>query len=206
MTRVLNALDDATAQRIRDAIAGKPQLKEPKAPKAKGPKCMCSQFHNYNPRTGAHIVQLPIYLSQPKRFVPPRQMTGAQIRWRLAKEAEEYEEMREGITADIQRYFPNGIEGLQHIEYVRLSNRAGNPKTEMDDDNLSACFKVVRDATSRYARWGAEWPKHTDKLGQADGYLKQVGVTWIYRQQKCAANPRLHGIQIILHCAPSTTT
>lgn len=206
MTLVRNAVPPETAALIRARIAGKPLPPAiAKAPKEPGkPKCMCSQFHRYNPENNSHLVQLPIFLAQPKRFVPPRKMTGAQIKWRLKCEAEEYEELRDGITADIQRYMPNGIRGLQRIEYVRLSSRAGS-SNEMDDDNLAACFKVVRDAVCIYARWGSEWLRHKDAIGHADGYLKQQGVKWTYRQQKCSANPRLHGIQIVLHCAPRMT-
>lgn len=204
MTRVLNQLDADTAARVRAAISGKPVLKEAKAPKAPpGPKAMCQRLHRYYTATNTHVIQLPHHLTQPKRFVPPRGMTAAQIKWRLMREAEEHEQFFESVCDDIQHYLPRGIEGLRAIEYVRFSRYAGGPN-EMDDDNLSACFKAVRDAVCAYARWGPEWRKHRDAVGHADGYLKRQGITWAYKQRKCEANPRAHGIQIWLHCAPPT--
>lgn len=213
--RILNAIAPETAALIRAHIAGKPVPKAiAKAPKKPpGPKAMVTQLHRYLPNRnaeyvldgfGCHVIQLPIYLTQPKRFVPPNGMTSRQIKWRLMREAEEYAELRQSIVRNIQRYLPNGIVGLNAIEYVRLSIYGGGPK-EMDDDNLVACFKIVRDAVCAYARWGADWELHLDALGHADGFLKQQGVKWVYRQTKCEANPRAHGIQIWLHCAPRTT-
>ena len=75
----------------------------------------------------------------------------------------------------------------------------------MDDDNLGQCFKAVRDALCAYARWGPDWIEHRDAIGHADGWLKKRGVKWVYKQRKAEPNPRAHGIQIWLHCAPRTT-
>jgi hypothetical protein len=208
MTRVLNALDAATAADIRAAISGRPNLKAAKAaPSPKQPKCMCSQFHKFDPPTNRHTVQLPIYLGQEqiKEFVPPYGMSGDRVTKVLRAKRYAYQKLRNGVGVDIERYFPNGIETLTAIQYVRFSMYAGGPK-EMDDDNVSAVFKPVRDALCSVAYYGSAWRQHIDTIGNADGYLKQRGVTWLYRQAKCAGNPRLHGIQLILHCAPNTTT
>lgn len=205
MTRVINAIDAATAQRIRDAIAGKPQLRGAKPKAERKPKCMCSQFKSYSPTTGAHIVQLPVYLGQEqiREFVPPPNMSGERVKKVLYAKRREYVKLRDGVANDMARYFPNGLEGLTSIQYVRFSMYAGGPK-EMDDDNVSAVFKPVRDALCSVAYYGSAWRQHIDTIGNADGYLKQRGVKWLYRQAKCAGNPRRHGIQLILHCAPRT--
>jgi hypothetical protein len=207
MTRLINALSPEDAQRIRDRIAGKPlppAIAKPK--KAQPVKCLVSQYFSYNPRTNSYLIQLPEFLSQPREFVPPPSMSATQVRKVLYARRNDYEKLRDSVGVRIERYMPNGVPGLKRIEYVRLSSRAGNPATEMDDDNLSACFKPVRDAVCAYVRWPHEWREHVERtLGQADGWLKQQGVTWIYRQAKCAANPRLHGIQIVLHCAPHSS-
>lgn len=207
MTRVLNALDAETAARVRAHIAGKPvPLAVAKPKQERKPKCMCSQFKKYNPTNGSHIVQLPVYLDQTqiKEFVPPPNMSGEQVKRVLFGRRRDYVKRRDGVAADIERYFPNGLPNLRAIEYVRFSVYAGGPK-EMDDDNVGAVFKPVRDALCSVAYHGSAWRQHIDTIGNADGYLKQRGVTWVYRQAKCAGNPRLHGIQLILHCAAAST-
>lgn len=207
MTRVLNAVYDAEqAARIRAHIAGKPvPLAAAKPKAARKPKCMCAQFKKYNPANSSHVVQLPVYLGQEqiREFVPPPGMSGDKVRKVLYAKRREYVQLRDGVANDIERYFPNGLEGLTAIQYVRFSMYAGGPK-EMDDDNVSAVFKPVRDALCSVAYHGSAWRQHIDTIGNADGYLKQRGVTWLYRQAKCVGNPRLHGIQLILHCAPRT--
>jgi hypothetical protein len=199
-TRMLNAIPRENAADYRRALAGKP-LKALK--RSKGPKCLVEPYFSYNPRTGVYLIQLPEHLEQPREFVPPKWMSDARVRNVLQARRSAYEALRGRVANEVERYMPQGVIGLQHIEYVRLSNRALNIKTEMDDDNLWACFKPVRDAVCAYARWHHEWRAHVKHtFGQADGYLKQQGVKWTYRQAKCASNKRAHGIQIRLHCSP----
>jgi hypothetical protein len=205
VTRVLNQMSQETAALFRAQLHGKP-MPPPiaKAPRRTGkPKVMVPQLKRLLHE--AHIVQLPIFLAQPKRLYPGRETTAASIKWRLRQEAQEYEALRDGVGRILGGYYQNGLPaGLRSIDYVRLSVRAGNPKTEMDDDNLGACFKPVRDAVCAFARWGADWHDHMNIIGQADGWLKQQGVQWLYRQAKYEANPRMFGIQIWLRFTPQS--
>jgi hypothetical protein len=203
--RVINSIAPELAADIRAAISGKPRLKPAKAAKApKQPKCMVPQLHRVWRATGVHIVQLPIFLEQPKK-IGIHNITAKQLKWRVAREQEEYAELRDSVATIIQGYYPNGLDGLRAIDYVRLSPRAGNPKTEMDDDNLGFCFKAIRDSLCRYARDGAAWREHLNTIGQADGWLKQQGVKWVYRQAKYEPFPKIFGIQIWLRFDPRTT-
>lgn len=208
MTRVINALDPDTAARVRAAIGGKPVLREPKAAKPYKPKAMCSQYYVETVRElgTRHVVQLPVYLDQAqiKAVVPPPGMSAEKVKRMVHARRRAYVLLRNGVANDIEHYFPNGVEGLHAIEYVRFSMYAGGPK-EMDDDNVVAVMKPVRDALCSVAYHGAAWRQHIDTIGNADGYLKRRGVTWLYRQAKCPGFPRLHGIQLILHCVPSST-
>lgn len=199
MTRVLNALDAATAQRIRDAIAGKPQLREAKPKKAEPVKCYVSQFHKFDPAKSTHTLQLPIAF-RTAEYNAGR--TPPQLRARWVKEKRELVwRVMHAHMPTFARCIPEGISlRVTHIEFVRIGLRA------LDDDNLVAAFKAVRDALCSFLVWGHECDENIRQIGRADDILKQRGVSWSYRQQKCESNPRLYGVRLILHCASSTTT
>ena len=203
---IINRMSQETAALFRAQLHGKPAPKL-KSAKRVGPKVMCQEYFSHNPQTLVALLQLPVYVDQQqiREFVPPARLSGEQIRNVLRARRKGYVDRRDVTAAKLEHYFPHGILELRMIEFVRFSMYAGGPK-EMDDDNLSAVFKPIRDALCAYAWHGREWRKHIDQIGNADGYLKQIGVTWLYKQKKCASNPRAHGIQLRLHCAPHTTT
>jgi len=171
-------------------------------PKLKKERCMVETtvFHQGD----KHIVQIGRFLEPQKRIMPPPHWSAMRVKKLVDNQNRKYKHTREQITRDLQRMMSRGINGLTHVEYVRLTPRVGG-KNEMDDDNLWSCFKPVRDALCAYALWGDECVIHLRDIGNADGQLKRMGVTWTYRQQKCESNPRLYGFQLILHCAPRST-
>jgi hypothetical protein len=202
MTRVLNAIPRENAADYRRVLNRQELPKLKPAPGTMGkPKALVPQLRRiYQQYT--HIVQLPLYLKQPHAGYIAKDMLAE--RRRLAVQKREYDFNRDNVARILAAYYPHGMPGLASIDYVRLSPRAGNPKTEMDDDNLGACCKPIRDALSSVSRYGREWAEHMDIIGQADGWLKQQGVTWLYRQAKYEANPRMFGIQIWLRFTPQS--
>lgn len=191
MTRIINAIDAQTAQRIRDAIAGKPQLREAKPKKAEPVKCYVSQFHKYDPAKDTITLQLPIAFRTAEYNADH---TAFYLKAKWAKEK------RELVWSACAMHLHNfDRERLAHIEFVRLA------LGKLDDDNLVAAFKAIRDALCSHIVWGSEAPAHLKSIGKADDYLaREDGVTWSYRQQKCESNPRLYGVRLILHLKPRT--
>lgn len=195
MTRVLNSIDPATAERIRDAISGKPRLKTAKPKRAEPVKCYVSQFHKFDPAKNAHTIQLPIAF-RTAEYNAGRTPPALRARW--------VKEKREMVWLALHSYLPlwatkaEERERLRHIEFVRIGMR------KLDDDNVVAAFKAVRDATCSFAAWGGGCFEAVRSIGQADDQLSKRGTTWAYRQIQCESNPRAFGIRIILHCAPRT--
>lgn len=196
--RVLNAIDPATAQRIRDRIAGKPlpPVAKPKGKRAEPVKCYVSQFHKFDPRNNSHTIQLPIAFNRAT-------YNTSRAPWYLKEKG--VKEMREMVWLALDAYMrdmraPAAEEErgrVRHMEFVRIA------VNKMDEkDNLRAAFKSVVDATCSFLVWGEQAYQHVKAIGSADDKLEQRGVTWTYRQQQCESNPRLYGIRIILHCAP----
>lgn len=234
MTRVINALDPDTAARVRAAISGKPVLKEAKAPRAKRIKNLVSQFHKFDPRHDVHTVQLPIVFERAEynadhtsQFLKSKWVRAKKDAVWLALTAYFPSMRASGYTftrikphllrfcePSYVRFLPDDERAVRafcagaramrerarvrHIEFVRIG------QMRLDDDNIVAAFKAVRDATCSYLVRGASAAaaNHQRGIGHADDKLRKNGVTWTYRQQKCEANPRLYGIRIILHCAP----
>lgn len=194
MTRVLNQLDADTAARVRAAISGKPILKEAKAKKAKPVKCYVGSFHRFDPLKSTHTLQLPIAFRTAEYNAG---FTSPALRARWVKEKREmvWAAMHAHMPT-FARCIPEGISlRVTHIEFVRLAIG------KLDDDNLSAAFKAIRDALCAFLVWGHECDENIRQIGRADDLLKQRGVSWSYRQKKCESNPRLYGVQLILHCA-----
>lgn len=191
--RVINAIDPETARDIRAAISGKPRLKPAKAKKSEPVKCYVSQFHKFDPRTNAHTVQLPIAFNRAN-------YNASRTPWYLKEKA--VKEMREQVWLAMNAYFPGmrtdsaERERVLRMEFVRLAVNKMDVK-----DNLPAAFKAILDAVCSFLVWGQDAPLHVRAIGYADDRLEQRGVSWSYRQQQCASNPRLYGIQVILHCA-----
>lgn len=202
MTRMLNAIAPETAALIRAEMSGKPTPKPiAPAPKRKRVKCLCSQYKKYDPAKDRYIVQLARFIEQPKRVQLRKGMDMAAVQRLVGQINREYAVARDSTAEALELYFPKGMPALGVVEFVRFSSRAGGTK-QMDGDNLETAFKPIRDGLARYARDGRAWRQHKGTLGQADGWLEQRGSSWVYRQEKCPGNPRLFGIQIILHCAP----
>lgn len=188
MTRLINAIDAATAQRIRDAIAGKPQLKDAKPKRSQPVKCYVSQFCSFDPKRDSYTIQLPIAFRTAEYNADHTPMY-MKAKWVTEK--------RTAVWLALGVYLKSfDRTRVRNIEFVRIGTR------RLDDDNVVSAFKAVRDATCAYLVWGDEAPSHLNAIGRADDKLWQAGVRWTYRQQKCESNPRLYGIRIILHCAP----
>lgn len=236
MSRIINAIDQATAERIRAAISGKPMLKEAKPKRSQPVKCYVSQFHRFDPAKSAHTVQLPIAF-RTAEYNADHTPFALKARWAKEKKVAVwialhayFPKMRAG-SVTFNRIKPHELKScepsyvkfipddesavrsfcasaramrersrVRHIEFVRIGQR------KLDDDNIIAAFKAVRDATCSFLVRGSDAANHQLGIGHADDKLKKRGVTWSYRQQKCEANPRLYGIRLILHCAPLTTT
>lgn len=204
MARLITQVDPLEAAKLRAQIAGQaPPLGGAKAPKAPPkPKQTVSQFHSW--KGDHHLIQLPEVLEQPPRRVKPPHMTDRGWQFFLRKRDQEYIELRERVAAQVWEYLPQWADEdararLCRIEYVRISPLGGTTR-EMDDDNLVACFKAVRDAVCVVAQHGPAWAYQDRRaIGHADGFLKRRGVTWTYGQQQCAANKRAYGIQIKLY-------
>lgn len=191
MTRVLNQLDPDTAARVRAAISGKPMLREPKAKRAQPVKCYVTQLHRVYTETSTHVIQLPIAFNCAN-------YNTSRAPWYLKERA--VKSMRETVWLALAAYVPSlRGEDVRSMEFVRLAIN------KMDErDNLPAAFKAIVDATCSRLAWGDDAPSRVKTIGRADDILEKRGLTWRYRQQKCESNPRLYGIQIILHCAPPT--
>lgn len=187
-----NAINDPQmAADIRAAISGKPVLKEAKPRKSKRPKCMVSQYHSYDPRKDAHTIQLPIAFDR-------NMYNAGRVPFYMR---ERYvTQMRDAVWMACAAYLQDfDATRVRRIEFVRIAvNR-------LDDDNIIAAFKAIRDALCARLVWGDAASSHIRAIGTADDKLAKAGVTWTYRQQKCESNPRLYGIRIILHCAPPST-
>lgn len=191
MTRVINQIDHATAQRIRDAIAGKPQLRAAKPKRAQPVKCYVSQYWSYDPRRDRYTLQLPIAFD-PRMYNAGR--TPQYLRERYVKQ------LRETTWSACFALIHNfDRERLKHIEFVRIA------VNKMDSDNVQSAFKAIRDALCTFIVHGRNCVDHVKTIGHADNKLEQEGVTWSYRQQQCESNPRLFGVRIILHCAPRSS-
>lgn len=192
MTRVLNQLDADTAARVRAAISGKPVLREPKAKRAEPVKCYVPQLHRVYTATNTHVIQLPIAFNCAN-------YNTSRAPWYLKERA--VKSMRETVWLSLAAYVPSlRAEDVRFMEFVRLAIN------KMDErDNLPAAFKAIVDATCSRLAWGDDAPSRVKTIGRADDILEKRGVTWRYRQQKCESNPRLYGIQILLHCAPPST-
>lgn len=188
-----NAINDPQmAADIRAAISGKPRLKEAKPKRAEPVKCYVSQFHKFDPAKNAHTIQLPIAFRTAEYNADHTPMA-LKSRWVAEK--------REAVWLAMSAYLKGFDRArVRNIEFVRIGTR------RLDDDNVVAAFKAVRDATCSYLVWGADAPNHVRAIGSADDKLWQAGIRWAYRQEKCASNPRLYGLKIILHCAPPSTT
>lgn len=189
MTRLINALSPADAQRIRDRIAGKPLPPAVAKPKSVGRiKCYVSQFYKYDPALNAHVIQLPIAFD---RAMYNAGRTPFYLRERYVKQ------MRETVWLACASYLSSfDVRQLARVEFVRIASN------KLDSDNISAAFKAIRDALCSYLEWGNEAREHIRAIGYADDRLEQRGVTWSYRQQKCEANPRLYGVRLVLYCKP----
>lgn len=194
--RVINAIDPATAQRIRDRIAGKPLRVEPAKPKRAQPvKCLVHTSYRLDAERGMHTLQLPIAFNRAE-YNAGRTPQHMRARWVKEKREMVWFAMH-AFMPTFARCIPEGISlRVAHIEFVRLG------LLKLDDDNLVAAFKAVRDALCSFLVWGDQCDENIRQIGRADDILKQRGVTWTYRQQKCEANPRLYGVRLILHCAP----
>lgn len=195
--RVINALDPETAARVRAAISGKPQLKEAKPKRREPVKCFVGQFHKFDPVKSTHTLQLPIAF-RTAEYNAGRTPPALRARWVKEKRELVWSAMR-AYMPTFARCIPEGISlRVTHIEFVRIGLKA------LDDDNLVAAFKAVRDALCSFLVWGGECDDNIRQIGRADDILKQRGTTWSYRQQKCESNPRLYGLQLVMHCAPRT--
>lgn len=131
MTRLINAIDADTAKRIRDAIAGKPQLREAKPKKAEPVKCYVSQFHKFDPRTNAHTVQLPIAF-RTAEYNAGRTPDGLRARW--------VKEKREAVWLAMSAYFPNmraGNVSLKRIKKADLEYCAPSYVRFLPDDEVA---------------------------------------------------------------------
>jgi hypothetical protein len=208
MTRVLNQLDADTAARVRAAIAGKPQLREAKPKKAKPVKCLVSEFHKFDPRNDSHTIQLAIHFESYTYNAESHDIYIGRDGKPRSKRADAAKKKKKKVGNALARYLPRWLDDeaerarLKHIEFVRIGMR------KLDDDNVWIAFKAIRDRTCSFAAWGRKSDEDHYKriIGQADDILEKRGVTWRYRQIQCPSNPRAYGIQIILHCAPSSTT
>jgi len=192
-TRMLNAIDPETAQRIRDRIAGKPLRVEPAKPKRQQRvKCYASQFHKFDPAKNTHTVQLPIAFD-------PAMYNAGRVPWYLR---EKYvKTMREAVWLALSSYLRTfDRTRIVRMEFVRIGVKKLDSK-----DNLRSAFKSIVDATCSWVEWGDEAPKHVRAIGYADDRLEQRGIEWTYRQQQCESNPRLYAIRIVFHCTPLTT-
>ena len=199
MTHVINRMSAETAALVRARIAGKPLPPAiVKVKKSQPVKCYVSQFHKFDPRHSTHTVQLPIAFRTAEYNAGH---TPHALRAKWVKEKRELVwRVMHAYMPTFARCIPEGISlRVTHIEFVRIGLR------ELDDDNLVAAFKAIRDALCSFLVWGHECVENIRQIGRADDVLKQRGVKWSYRQQKCASNPRLYGVQLILHCAPRTT-
>jgi hypothetical protein len=195
MTRVLNAIDPATAADIRAAISGKPNLKVAKPKRVEGVKATVSQFHKFDPRTDTHTVQLAIV------FRTAEYNTSRTPQWLKEKWVKE---KREHVWTALFNYLPRWCNDPSERERVYAMEflRYGRGKLDARD-NLRSAFKPVVDATCAFLVWGSALPADKRAIGTADRKIEeQRGVEWNYRQMQCPANPRAYGIQIILHCRP----
>lgn len=194
MTRVLNSIPRENAADYRRVLNRKelPALKR----KRKEPvKCYASQFHSFNPARGTHTLQLPIAF-RTAEYNAGHTPHALRAKWVKEKRTLVWRAMH-AYMPTLARCIPEGISlRVTHIEFVRLGLRA------LDDDNLVAAFKGIRDAVCSFLVWGGECDDNIKQIGRADDLLKQRGVSWSYKQQKCASNPRAYAVRIVLHCAP----
>ncbi|HXK16636.1 MAG TPA: hypothetical protein VNG33_02435 [Polyangiaceae bacterium] len=233
--RVINSIAPELAADIRAAISGRPRLKAAKAKRAEPVKCYVSQFHKFDPQTDRHTVQLPIafrtaeYNADHTPYALKAKWASEKKAAVWVALSAYFPNMRGGVytfsrikphelhfcAPSYVKFIPDDERAVRafcfgaramrerarvrHIEFVRIGQR------KLDDDNIIAAFKAIRDATCSFLVRGASAANHQLGIGHADDKLKKRGVTWTYRQQKCEANPRLYGIRIILHCAPRTT-
>lgn len=203
---VLNTIPRENAADYRRVLNRKelPALK-----RKKGPKCLASQFHKFDPRTNTHTLQLPIYFES---FTYNAENDTYYVnvggrRLRRSKRADAAKAKREMVWKAMNLHMPGLAQciaagyGLrvQHISWVRMGLR------QLDDDNLQAAFKSVRDAVCSFLVWGTNSQANVRKIGKADDVLKERGATWDYLDRKCETNPRLYGVQIKIRCAPATT-
>lgn len=176
--------------KLRELIAGKPAGK-PKAPKA-SPKRkrevqLVSQY--VAPlRGGGWRVQLPMYLdSQGHGRSTARWVKAAKAEKQIATTLLALRSLLKLASArDEERA------AIRGVTLVRIS------PSSLDDDNLSGVFKHVRDAVFAWIVCG-ERQVNMRAIGHYDATVKTGIHTCRYEQTRCEANPRAHGIQILLH-------
>ena len=207
---IINSIPRENAADYRRALNRKelPALK-----RKKGPKCMVSQYHRFDPRTNTHTLQLPIYFEgftynakSHDTYYVRSSFTGRRIP--RSKRADAAKAKREMVWKAMNLHMPGWAGAIatghgmrvQHISWIRLGLK------QLDDDNLQAAFKSVRDAVCAFLVWGGKSQTKTNvrKIGKADDILKERGATWDYIDRKCESNPRLYGVQIKIRCAPRT--
>jgi hypothetical protein len=193
--KVLNAIPRENAADYRRVLTGQPL----KRIKRKEPvKAYVSQFHKFDPRNSTHTLQLPIAF-RTAEYNAGRTHPALRARWVKEKRELVWRVMHAHMPT-FARCIPEGISlRVTHIEFVRIGMR------KLDDDNLVAAFKAVRDALCSFLVWGHECDENIRQIGRADDILKQRGVSWSYKQQKCERNPRAYGVKLVLHCAPRSS-
>lgn len=186
---LLTRCNPLEAEKLRKLIAGErePAKGKPKAPKRTSKRAvqLVEKVLRFDEAGDTLILQLPLYLG--------REMynTGGAPGWLKSKTARKHIDLTLEALRDKLPTYSRDAEcraGIRGVTFVRLS-----PST-LDDDNVPAAFKHVRDATFA-------WLVHGDNdfnrkaIGHYDATVKQGKHTCQYEQSKHDA----HGIQIRLH-------
>lgn len=175
MTRVLNSIDAATAQRIRDAISGKPQLRE--AMPRRTPRTLSGGWRHD-----------PVIAPAVERFPDGRLGLWLPVRLRTPQEAALKGRWREGhkwnkhVASIVGPYLEQRVPGLKPnaIEEVWCVQVA--PHHFFDGDNLGTACKHIRDLLCRH-------------IGRDDASWKKGAIRWRYMWTKHAA----YGCLMLIH-------
>lgn len=174
MTRIINSIDAATAQRIRDAINGKPQLKEAKRARStvkgkwrRDPVIAPAVEHFPDGRLG---LWLPVRLRTPQEA----ELKG---NWRAQHKWNKH------VAAIVEPFFEQRVGGLKPHAIDEVWFVQAAPKNFFDGgDNLGYACKHIRDCFCRY-------------IGRDDASWKKGAIRWRYMWTTTAA----YGCLMLIH-------
>lgn len=183
------------ARKVRKAVAAIAPASGKAFPKKGWPKRgLVRLAYKFDAVRGAHTLHLPISFRS-EEYNAGRTPDELRAAWVKDKRDLVWRALHECLPT-FARSIPRGADvRVARIDFVRIGPRF------LDDDNLVSAFKGVRDSLCSFLVWGDQCDENIRQIGRADEVLRKRGVTWSYRQEQHAVNPKLYGVKLVIHCA-----